>query len=456
MSRLSIDFLGAAGTVTGSKYLLSDGEGAALIDCGLFQGLKELRARNREAADPALRRATDLVLTHAHIDHSGYLPKLVRDGWRGNVVCSEATADLCSVLLPDSGHLQEKDASYANRKGFSKHDPAEPLYTQADAKRALELFSPAPFHTTRRIAGGLATVELHRAGHILGAAIAVVEWAGRRIVFSGDLGRYNDAILPAPEAIAQADHVIVESTYGNRRHEQVEPANLLGDIIERTIGRGGSVVVPAFAVGRAQTLLYHLSTLRAQGRLRDVPIFLDSPMAVDASEMFCAHPSDHKLDRAACKAACGAATYVRDVEESKGLNADSMPKVILSASGMATGGRVLHHLKHYAPDPRNTILFAGYQAAGTRGAVMVAGARTVKIHGEQIPVRAEVANLPILSGHADADEIMRWLSGFQKAPRRTFVTHGEPDASAALAARIESELGWNCEIPVHGQHVELG
>lgn len=455
MNKLSIGFLGAAATVTGSKYLLADSRDAVLVDCGLFQGQKALRQRNREPLDSATRRVSEVVLTHAHIDHSGLLPVLVRDGWRGDVVCSAATADLCRILLPDSGYLQEKDAQFANKHGFSKHTPAEPLYTQAEANRSLEALAPIAFHTKRPIAGGAATVRLHRAGHILGAAIAAIDWGDRRLVFSGDLGRYGDPILPSPEPIEAADYLVVESTYGNRRHEAVDAASLLGDVIERTVGRGGTVVVPAFAVGRAQTLLYHLSKLRAAGRLRDVPVFLDSPMAVDASELFCEHSDDHKLTRAECKATCGVATYIRDVQDSKALNADRMPKVILSASGMATGGRVLHHLKHYAPDRRNTVLFAGFQAAGTRGATMIAGAPTVKIHGELVPVRAEVVDLPMLSGHADADEILRWLSGFGRPPRRVFVTHGEPDAAAALQARIERELGWACEVPAHGQYIEL-
>ncbi len=452
---LKIDFLGAAQTVTGSKYLLSDERHSLMIDCGLFQGPRDLRDRNRLPVDPALRRVEDVILTHAHIDHSGYMPVLVRNGWRGRILCSAATADLCQILLPDSGHLQEKDAQFANKRGYSRHQPAEPLYTEEDARRALEFFSPVAVHTVQHVANGNATVRLDRAGHILGASCATVRWHDRRIVFSGDLGRYNDPIMHPPEQLREADYIVVESTYGNRKHDDADATSMLGDVIERTVGRGGTVVVPTFAVGRAQSLLFHLSKLHAAGRLRSVPVFLDSPMAVNASELFCSHPDDHKLSRAECMATCQIATYVREVSDSKALNANPMPKVILSASGMATGGRVLHHLAHYAPDPRNTILFAGFQAAGTRGAALVAGAREVKIHGDLVPVRAEIVNLSMLSAHADADEIMRWLAGFERPPRRAFITHGEPAGAEALKGRITQELGWDCHIPFLGEQVVL-
>lgn len=450
----TLRFLGAAGTVTGSKYLLAGASGRVLVDCGLFQGYKELRLRNWQPLTSEVGRPDAVLLTHAHIDHSGYLPVLVRDGWDGPVLCSDATADLCEILLPDSGFLQEKDAEYANRHGFSKHHPAVPLYTHRDARRALEQFRPVDFDAEQDLLPDV-RFRLRRAGHILGAAIVELDWSGRRIVFSGDLGRYDDPILDAPQAVEAADYLIVESTYGNRRHDNRDPEEVLGETIERTIRRGGTVVIPSFAVGRAQTLLYHLARLKAAGRLAQVPVFLDSPMAVDASELFCRHSDDHRLPEAMCRTACGVAEYVQDVEQSKALNSNRMPKVIISASGMATGGRVLHHLKHVAPDPASTILFAGFQAPGTRGAALVAGAKTIKIHGEHVAVRAEVANLAMLSGHADADEIMRWLGGFRQAPRRTFITHGEPDASDALRQRIETELGWSCQVPQHGEQVLL-
>jgi metallo-beta-lactamase family protein len=296
---------------------------------------------------------------------------------------------------------------------------------------------------------------MHRAGHILGAASLQIEAAGTTIVFSGDLGRYNDPTMVDPVGFDRADYLVVESTYGDRRHPDVDPEAVLGAVIETTIARGGSVVMPAFAVGRTQSLLFHLAQLKDKGRLGNVPIFLDSPMAQDASDIFCDGVGEHRLSMNACRRACSVAHFVRSVEESKALMTNPMPKVIISASGMATGGRVLHHLKHYAPDPRNTILFAGFQAGGTRGASMVGGADSIKIHGAYVPVRAEVKNLDMLSGHADAGEIMRWLRGFKSAPKMTFITHGEPAASDALRRRIEEELKWPCTVPEHGQQVEL-
>jgi metallo-beta-lactamase family protein len=451
---LSLSFLGGVGTVTGSRFLLDAGDGRVLIDCGLFQGLKQLRLRNW-APFPIKPNAIDAVLlTHAHLDHSGYLPALVRDGFAGRIHCSHATKELCGILLPDSGLLQEKDAEYANRHGFSKHKPALPLYTLKDAEAALPHLSALPFHDEHALPSGL-TVKLRRAGHILGAATIEADWQGKKIVFSGDLGRFNDPMMVDPEPVPFADFLVVESTYGDRRHETRDPQEALGEIINRTTGRGGTVVIPAFAVGRAQLLLYHLERLSAAGRLPNVPIFLDSPMAIDASEMLCSHLDDHRLKADECTRACKIAHYVRSVEESKELTANPVPKVIISASGMATGGRVLHHLKRYATDSRNTVLYVGFQAAGTRGQAMVAGANSIKIHGEYLPVRAEVHNLSMLSAHADADEILRWLGRFEKPPRMTFISHGEPTASDALRRRIEEELGWQCRVPEHLERAAL-
>ncbi len=449
-----LSFLGGAGTVTGSKYLAESGVAAILIDCGLFQGFKALRLRNWAPLpfDPGSLAAA--VLTHAHLDHAGSLPLLAKQGFSGDVFCSRATRDLCGILLPDSGHLQEQDAEFANRHGFSKHKPALPLYTEQDARIALELLKPLPFDQDIALKGG-ARVRLRRAGHILGAASVQLDWAGRSIVFSGDLGRYDDATMVAPVEIDRTDYLVVESTYGNRRHPKVDPEQALADIIGKTIGRGGTVVIPAFAVGRTQSLLYYLERVKETGRLANVPVFLDSPMAQDASEIFCKDLTDHKLPANVCRRACAVAHYVRSIDESKRLTENPMPKVIISASGMATGGRVLHHLKRYAPDPKSTILFAGFQAGGTRGAAMLAGAESIKIHGGYVPVRAQVSNLDMLSGHADADEILRWMRGFKIPPRMTFITHGEPTASDALRHRIEEELGWQCLVPEHGQKVTL-
>ena len=451
---LTLSFLGAAGTVTGSRYLLETAKYRALVDCGLFQGLKQLRLRNW-APFPMRPSAIDaIVLTHAHLDHSGYLPALVRDGYAGRVHCSPASSDLCGILLPDSGYLQEKDAEYANRHGFSKHKPALPLYTKRDAELALERLAPVEFATDHALGDG-ARFRLNRAGHILGACIVEVFWQGVTTVFSGDLGRYDDPVMVDPTQIRAADYLVVESTYGDRLHDRRDPEDALGEIVTRTVRRGGTVVIPAFAVGRAQSLLFHFERLRSNGRVSNVPIFLDSPMAVDATELFCRYLGGHRLSAGQCRDSCGVAHYVRDVDESKALTANPMPKVIISASGMATGGRVLHHLKRYAPDRNSTILFAGYQAAGTRGAAMMEGVEAVKIHGGYVPVRAEIDNLSSLSAHADADEILRWLRGFAQAPRMTFITHGEPTASDVLRRRIQDELGWRCKVPEHLEKVEL-
>ena len=451
---LQLSFLGGAGTVTGSKYLVENADHRLLVDCGLFQGFKALRLRNwdRFPVDP--HRIDAVLLTHAHLDHTGYLPLLIKQGFAGSAYCSVATADLCEILLPDSGHLQEKDAEFANRHGFSKHKPALPLYTLKDAQSALKQLKPIEFEQRLNLPGG-ANAFLRRAGHILGAASIQLDWNGTKVVFSGDLGRYNDATMVDPVQVEYADYLVVESTYGNRRHDERDPEDALAEIIGRTVGRGGTVVIPAFAVGRAQSLMFHLHRLKTSRRIPDVPVFLDSPMAVDASDIFCRHVVDHRLTERECREACAVAHYVRSVEESKALTVNSMPKVIISASGMATGGRVLHHLKSYAPDAKNTILFAGFQAGGTRGAAMVGGADSVKIHGQYVPVRAEVKSLEMLSAHADADEVLRWLKGFKKPPRTTFITHGEASASDVLRHRIEEELGWTCVVPEHGQQVGL-
>lgn len=451
---LNLTFLGGVGTVTGSKYLVEHEERRILVDCGLFQGFKALRLKNWAPFPVAPRSIESVILTHAHIDHSGYLPLLVKQGFTGRIFCSKATADLCRILLPDAGYLQEKDAEFANRHGFSKHKPALPLYTLKDAQKVLEHLTPVAFDQDRTFASE-GRVRLRHAGHILGAATVQLDWAGTTIAFSGDLGRYADPIMFDPEPIERADYLLVESTYGDRSHNKRDPTDALDEIVEMTIARGGTVVIPAFAVGRAQSLMFYLQSLKSKGRLSNVPIFLDSPMAQDASEIFCVSVKDQKLSKTECRQACAVAHYVRSVEESKALTANPMPKVIISASGMATGGRVLHHLKHFAPNPKNTILFAGFQAGGTRGAAMVAGAKTIKIYGEYVPVRAQVHNLDMLSAHADTDEILRWLRGFKAPPRMTFITHGEPAASDALRHRIQEELGWPYLVPDQGQRVEL-
>ena len=452
---LTLTSLGGAGTVTGSKHLLEHDGRRVLVDCGMFQGPRDLRELNWEPLPFAASSIEAVILTHAHLDHSGYLPRLVRDGFRGPILASPATIDVARLILLDSAFLQEKDAEFANRHGFSRHTPALPLYTRADAEAALSLFRPIQFYRQHDL-GDVGSLLLRRAGHILGASTVEMRLGSQSVVFSGDLGRYGDAMMPDPDPVSSANYMVVESTYGNRIHPHVDPAVELENVIQRTVRRGGTVVIPAFAVGRTQSLLYYLWTLKQRGKLGVVPIYVDSPMATNATNLLCAHMDDHRLQPQVCKDACDIATYVRDTEGSKALSANPMPKVIISASGMATGGRVLHHIKAFGPDPASTILFSGFQAAGTRGRALVDGARQVKIHGQWIDIRAEVADLSMLSAHADANEIMRWLSNFESAPRHTFIVHGEPVASETLRQRIAAELGWTCSVPRMGEPLNLG
>ncbi len=451
---MTLRFLGATGTVTGSKYLMSGHDRRVMIDCGLFQGFKQLRLRNWARLPLDVQRIDAIVLTHAHLDHSGYLPLLARNGYRGPVYCTPATRDLCGILLPDSGYLQEEDARYANKRGFSKHAPALPLYTEADARRSLELLRSVPFGKPTDLGEGL-SFEFLRAGHILGSAMVRMRTPHGTILFSGDLGRPHDPLMRAPERGRHADYLVVESTYGDRTHSTEDPGSALAEIVHRTAARGGVVLVPAFAVGRTQMLLHLVWQLKSTGRIPDLPVYLNSPMAVDATRIFHAHLGEHRLSPKESEATCHVARFVNTIEESIALNARREPAIIIAASGMATGGRVLHHLKSLAPSERNTILFSGYQAGGTRGATMLAGARTVRIHGQDIAVNAEVDMLDMLSAHADAPEIVEWLGSFDAPPQNTFITHGEPAAADALRQRIERERGWPCAVPDYLEEVEL-
>ena len=455
MSRPRLTFLGAAGTVTGSRYLVESDACRILVDCGLFQGYKQLRLRNWKPLPFDARTLDAVVLTHAHLDHSGYLPLLVKQGFGGPIYASEATADLCGLLLPDSGHLQEEDAEYANRKGYSRHSPALPLYTEADARHSLRRFRPLPFGQDVEVAPGV-HASLANAGHVLGAATIRLNVGGASITFSGDVGRPVDAVMKAPEPIGETDYLVVESTYGNRRHPASDPSSQLADVIRRTVARGGIVVIPAFAVGRAQTLLHLFAQLKDRGAIpRMLPAYLNSPMAIDATGIYHRHRALHRLTDEECSRMCDAATFVNSAEDSRRLNGQRFPMVIIAASGMATGGRVLHHLKAFGPNPRNTILLTGHQAGGTRGAALAMGASSLKIHGEIVPIRAEVAMLDNLSGHADYAEITGWLSATKRAPRGVFVTHGEPDAADAMRQHLRDALGWEANVPEHLETVEL-
>lgn len=449
-----ITFLGGAGTVTGSKYLIETAGRRILVDCGLFQGLKQLRLRNWEKLPVEPSSIDAVILTHAHLDHSGYVPLLIKNGFKGKVVCTEPTADLCKILLPDSGYLQEKDAEFANRYGFSKHKPALPLYTEADARRSLDRLDPVPFLKPIHIVTNV-TAEFLPAGHILGAAIVRFALPGGSLVFSGDLGRFNDPTMVDPTPVETADYVVVESTYGDRLHNRASPQDALADVVNRAVQRGGSILIPTFAVGRVQTILYHLYHLKQSKRIPEVPIFLDSPMAINASDLLHKYLKWHRMDDALCRAVCGVARYVNTAEESKRLTHNPVPKIILAASGMITGGRVLHHLKVFGPDPRSAIVLAGFQAAGTRGAAIAAGAQQVKVHGGYVPILAEVANIGAMSAHADREEILKWLADIRRPPKQSFVTHGEPSAADSLRQAIEERLKWPARVPDYRDTFEL-
>lgn len=450
---MRIQFLGGANTVTGSKYLLEHEGRRLLVDCGLFQGLKQLRLRNWEPLPVKAAEIDAILLTHAHIDHSGLVPRLIKLGFKGPVYATRATRDLCELLLPDSGYLQEEEADYANRHGHSRHKPALPLYTQDEARAALDRFVVLDFDKAHLPWPGW-TWRLRRAGHILGAASIHIAWNGGSILFSGDLGRDDDLVMRPPERPEAADYIVIESTYGDRVHRKVDTLSAIAEVIGRTAARGGVVVVPAFAVGRAQTLLHCIHLLKAAGRIPDLPVYLNSPMAADVTHILRRYCDQHRLDESQCEALSRKVRFVNTVEESKSLNALKYPSIIVSASGMATGGRVLHHLKAYAPDPRSTILFVGFQAAGTRGAAMVAGASEIKIHGAYVPVRADVVALDMLSAHADRNQLLAWLDELP-APKRVFVTHGEPVAADSLRLAIQERYGFDAGVPDHGQTVDL-
>lgn len=452
---MELTFLGATGTVTGSKYFLKAADKRILIDCGLFQGLKQLRLKNWAALPVNPKEIDYVVLTHAHIDHSGYLPLLVKNGFSGKVYCSEATSDLCEVLLLDAAHLQEEEARYANKSGFSKHNPAFPLYTQEDAQNALALLTPVAFEQVVDLGSGV-SFKLSPSGHILGSAFVRIQDEKTSILFSGDIGRPHDVLMKAPARIKQADYLVLESTYGNRLHEKIDPQIKLAEILNRTIKRKGVVVIPVFAVGRAQELLYYIHLLKSSGAIpSNIPVYLNSPMAVDATAIFNHFRGEHRLNPEQSHALCHTAHMVNGIEESKRLNESKGPMIILSASGMATGGRVVHHLKAFAPDSKNTLLFVGFQASGTRGAAMLAGVESIKIHGEYVPVRAQVEYLPNLSAHADYAEIIEWLGGFEQAPKRTYITHGEPEAADAMRLHVEEQLKWRVVVPEYLETVTL-
>ncbi len=447
---MELTFLGAVGTVTGSKYLLEIEDKKILIDCGLFQGYKPLRLRNWEKLPFNPSEIDAVVLTHAHIDHSGYLPVLVKNGFKGPIFSTAATKDLCEILLPDSGHLQEEEANYANLRGYSKHKPALPLYTAEDGLKVMRQFVSIELHKFHQLFDDC-KIKLERSGHILGSALIQVYSQGRSLLFSGDLGRPFDPIICEPAKIQTTDYLVLEATYGNKLHDTISPLDQLAKIINETIDRNGIVIVPAFAVERAQTLLYYLYLLKQSHSIPDMPIYLDSPLAINATKIFYDHQEDHRIKKDVAVRMCNIATYTSSTDDSKEIDNHNEPMIIISASGMATGGRILHHLRRFAPDPRNTILLTGFQAGGTRGERILNGEKEVKMLGEMVPIKAQVEFMANLSAHADYQEILQWLGYFQSPPRKVFITHGEPEAVQSLKEKIEKEFGWDCVVPEYMQ-----
>jgi len=482
---MKLTFLGAARTVTGSKHLLETGSAQVLVDCGLFQGLKDLRLRNWQPLPIKAADISAVVLTHAHLDHCGYLPRLVSEGFRGRIFCTPGTQDLCRIVLPDAGRIQEEDAENANRHAYSKHAPALPLYTEADAFRAISQLQPVGYDRPVPVADGV-EVDFINAGHLLGSSYARVRAGGKTILFGGDLGRYDRPVLPDPTTVQEADYLLVESTYGNRTHERDDDGAKLAQVIKETADRGGKIIIPAFAIGRVEELLYWIKRLEDERRIPVLPVFVDSPMATEALARYSERvreldpelaPEDHDQKAPHGPADRNDAKQVRrdharrerqlsvfcterfrtisSVQESKELTRSKMPAIVVSASGMATGGRVLHHLKAALPDPRNTALFVGFQAEGTRGRQLVDGATAIKIHGQAVPVHARISRLDSMSAHADANEILQWLGGFTRPPQMTFLVHGEVVAMEALQQAIGSKLSWKTMMPQHEETVEL-
>jgi metallo-beta-lactamase family protein len=455
-----LTFLGAARTVTGSKYLLEHSGRRVLFDCGLFQGLKELRLRNWDEFPVPPSSLDAVVLTHAHLDHVGYLPRLIAQGYRGRVFCTPGTKDLCQLVLPDAGRIQEEDARQANKHGYSKHHPALPLFAESDALRALTHLQPLGYERPIDVASGV-SIEFHAAGHLLGSAFVMVRLtSGPNILFGGDLGRYNRPILPDPSGALAADVVLVESTYGDRDHLPDDSGEQLADVIRQTAGRSGKLVIPAFAIGRVEELLYWVRRLEAEHRIPVLPVYVDSPMATEALKYYSARVAelDPELRPTSGQVYAFATTRFQTVsspQQSKELTASRRPAIVISSSGMATGGRVLHHLAAALPDARNTALFVGFQAAGTRGRQLVDGASQVRIHGRDIPVNASVAKIDSMSAHADRGEILRWLATLPSAPRRVCLVHGEPGPMDALKALVKQRLSWTAHTPAHGETIEL-
>lgn len=449
-----LQFLGGAGTVTGSKYLITCNDSKILVDCGLFQGVKSLRLKNWEELTVNAADIQAVILTHAHIDHSGYIPRLIKSGFRGKIFCTPATKDLCKILLPDAGYLMEEEAEFLNRSKRTKHFPALPLFTMKEAERSIEFFAPVPYHQEHKIDSRI-SFQLFYAGHILGASSVVLNVGGRKIAFSGDVGRLHDEILHPPEVLPHVNYLVTESTYGNRLHKKNNIKADLEKIINDTFKRKGVILIPAFAVGRSQSLMYYIWQLRKENRIPEIPIYLNSPMATNVTDLLTKYKDLHKLSEVDYTEMCEIVKYVHSPEESARLNEKKGPMIIISASGMLGGGRVLHHLKAFASDPNNTILLTGFQAAGTRGEALQYGAKEVKVHGEYIPVHAHVEMLDNISAHADYSEIIEWLSQSKMHPEKVFISHGEASAADELRRRLNEKFGWSGVVPDQGSKFHL-
>ncbi|MBU2707147.1 MBL fold metallo-hydrolase [Zooshikella marina] len=453
---MKLTFLGATNTVTGSKYLLEHNQQTYLIDCGLYQGVKYLRERNWIVPPISVSKLNAVILTHAHIDHSGYLPALVKNGFTGPVFCTEGTHELCKILLPDAGFLQEEDARFANKYSFSKHKPALPLYTEKDAEHSLKQFRSCAYHSPLALPGDL-QLSFSPTGHILGASAVQLTSASTNttLTFTGDLGRYQDLMMYDPEPINTTDYLVTESTYGDRLHDPIDALDVLQKIITKTTNRGGIVLIPAFAVGRAQLILHLVAELIEKNRINKIPVFLNSPMAISATEIYQRFHHELKLTATDCSRIDQYTHYVKTVAESIDLNTRQFPCVIISASGMASGGRVLHHLKAICGNYRNSIVFVGFQAPGTRGESMINGVDQVKIHGKYYPIKAEIHHLDNFSAHGDYKDILAWLKMIKSPPKCTFITHGEPAAADSLRLKIKDQLGWKCCVPSYRDSIEL-